>query len=943
MDLSTPDNGDTIWESSSSSSSSSLAEDDPTTSSDSDDNDNDIPTDLYNRKHVDTSEDRDEPYQLSGTLLAMQIGPTNDLVNRTAEASISSMRNHISTTIPNSLIHDEFGNTTPIASVFSQQLPRLQAKLWREWPQTAAQLSSHVEHEISQSDVVVARAVVDIADVLEDGFVFVRRDCCGKIAGGGGPGRRRRRRGACGCACGFALCGMVGLGREGWVEDECLVSLEPLVDWMTLDTVDDDDDALRELFRRASVLVYRRNSCVYHDFGVDFRRLILDYKARITLCVRCLGFLWDRRVASWCVMEKFKELFSGIADEDTASPWHFNDGDEPEQKEYDSWSSSSSSQSSSSHSSGYAIGGSSPLAQDEETSQEGGCRIHQVSGNNEQMPQLDGPKDRKKRDRASSITIWDDSNPSPRRSPRISQSKAAKISDSQNLQTDTQPAVLSTSSNLAFEQSSPHPDRAVQIPPSTPNSRPTKKRFFGRVLHDLASSKTAGGEKPTEVANQTYQEPGQPFTPNLNQRQLAVFTTSNPPKIRSQPRSHSTTRNPSSSARKIKLPIRSGPKSKMATEPHTLPSSQKAKHTQLPEPQQPIPQFIYHTKQYPLPLINPNDLSPIPDLNPSTTSFLPDAAPPSDPSTIPLTQQHPPPPSPTQLICLCRHAASTLPIFKSLHPPYPHSPQVNAPPPPMLAQCHNPLCSISWFHYNCLTRSAKMSSQYGRWLCDTCRASRAFMGYTREVPKGTMRVLDFEDVVRVATRLERGRSSLLNWEAAWTKEEILAGVEGLKEGSGGDVYGLGGMASAAAATVVKEKGGEMQVGALASFELAVSEPYWVSRAYGAERDKYAAEFIERDCEEREEYGRSDRWVVNERNDEGYVEDRGYLEEYEGDEEGYGGDWDGIVGDDDGDDEESVEDGVEHADEASALPLEEIEDGDEEISLHSEDDSESESE
>lgn len=63
-------------------------------------------------------------------------------------------------------------------------------------------------------------------------------------------------------------------------------------------------------------------------------------------------------------------------------------------------------------------------------------------------------------------------------------------------------------------------------------------------------------------------------------------------------------------------------------------------------------------------------------------------------------------PAASAVICVCHKRADTLKV--------------------RIVQCWNPECTVSWFHYDCLDKSGKLSSLHGKWLCDACKAEKVF-------------------------------------------------------------------------------------------------------------------------------------------------------------------------------------------------------------------------
>ena len=142
--------------------------------------------------------------------------------------------------------------------------------------------------------------------------------------------------------------------------------------------------------------------------------------------------------------------------------------------------------------------------------------------------------------------------------------------------------------------------------------------------------------------------------------------------------------------------------------------------------------------------------------NTTTTAQADDAAAQPALPAFPDPWSHAPPsfpvshdPAPHLTICVCRGPASAS---------------------ARLVRCAEPDCQVVWFHYACLTKSAKLSTKGRRWVCDRCKGIAA----------------------AEKKRKEEGRERV-DWGMGFTAEEILAGIESLGwEGSGVEgAYGLG--------------------------------------------------------------------------------------------------------------------------------------------------------
>ncbi|KAF2641968.1 hypothetical protein P280DRAFT_289718 [Massarina eburnea CBS 473.64] len=70
----------------------------------------------------------------------------------------------------------------------------------------------------------------------------------------------------------------------------------------------------------------------------------------------------------------------------------------------------------------------------------------------------------------------------------------------------------------------------------------------------------------------------------------------------------------------------------------------------------------------------------------------------SDPEELPEKRI----PAAKEVICSCRTAANTYVV--------------------KIVECYNPNCRIQWYHYGCLVKNSKLSSNHGKWVCEVCRS-----------------------------------------------------------------------------------------------------------------------------------------------------------------------------------------------------------------------------
>lgn len=134
------------------------------------------------------------------------------------------------------------------------------------------------------------------------------------------------------------------------------VTLEPLVDWMTLDPVADITPLWFTLFRR--------NKSLLHKFALTNSKFVPRKPLRF--CLECLSFMADERNLVWCIIKEEPDIIYA----DVPMPWpmsnHDNDGNKSEEKGNKSseepWSSDSDSDDSNSDESDKTITALKPAA-----------------------------------------------------------------------------------------------------------------------------------------------------------------------------------------------------------------------------------------------------------------------------------------------------------------------------------------------------------------------------------------------------------------------------------------------------------------------------------------------------------------------------------------------------------------------------------------------------
>ncbi|OAG01561.1 uncharacterized protein CC84DRAFT_1221051 [Paraphaeosphaeria sporulosa] len=237
--------------------------------------------DQNNAIHVDTSDDR-----VYDTDVEQDVGHYR--LPAEGQAARQIMRNHLNSLLPRELVQDEFGTVVSMDKVSSQHLAKLQGKVWRELPLMVALTANGVDGEITTESIIAVQSVCYIADLISKmNYAFVLH-----------PRSIQ--------PCHSALCRHVHEKLEKpYSEHE--VTLEPLVDWMTLDPIADITSLWFTLFRR--------NKSLLHKFALSNSKFIPRNPLRF--CLECLSFMADERNLVWCMIKEDPDIIYA----DVPMPW----------------------------------------------------------------------------------------------------------------------------------------------------------------------------------------------------------------------------------------------------------------------------------------------------------------------------------------------------------------------------------------------------------------------------------------------------------------------------------------------------------------------------------------------------------------------------------------------------------------------------------------------
>ncbi|KAJ4288574.1 Inhibitor of growth protein 5 [Kalmusia sp. IMI 367209] len=687
--------------------------------------------DLQDRMHVDTIQD--QVYQHNGS------NKTTVRSFRTIDnGSEQAMRDHLKAVLPEVLIQDEYGHVVPIEEVSSQHLTKLQAKSWHEVPKATVNLTAWTA---SRNDytTIIAKSVHSIAKALASkNYVFILRD----------------RSSDC---CHYHLCRNVQRDLET-VASPYEMTCEPLIDWSTLEpaTINPIYDPK---MLSSKVQFFRRNQTLLDRFSINTWKFVPF--APIKLCQDCLQSLVDNRDDAWHIIEQIPNVLQL----DSPAPWlkyaEKVDKDEAidEQEPSDTAESSAS---------GEVITPSSQIA--EHSQRHSDLML---------LSTLDGIFDDWREPRPKAFEIWRDSTPggeaaathnvalrhgSRSTTPSFTQPRSTCVFTNS---TDERRPIQAAGWNPinSFKSSreifynpvivSPHNAELLLVKESQSASKQRYNMYSSAysALQDTFSMPekdkypTAHAGFPTGPPQEYQHKPGVSFSA-MPMRDYGLLSADQSGS-ESRPKSDSQSWDETSDAEYEAEPRRFGDErdgnatntsprlswssyeQRWAEWNHNYAWTESSLNAQAPVPGAPErPQ----NREFPWPMSS-NTPCPVPAQPwPYATSL-------AEPNPEIFLSK--PLPCFKQLICSCKEPAETR---KS-----------------KIVQCWNPDCHVGWYHYACIDMKAKISSLWGRWICDACKQ----MG-----PLQLHRKTDFT--------------------MPFTKEEILGKINGCNNVRGFEYpYGLG--------------------------------------------------------------------------------------------------------------------------------------------------------
>ncbi|KAF9734504.1 hypothetical protein PMIN06_002376 [Paraphaeosphaeria minitans] len=324
--------------------------------------------DQNNASHVDTTDDR--AYHVN---IAQNVGYC--ILPVEGQTARQVMRSHLKSLLPRELVQDEFGTVVSMDEVSSQHLAKLQGKVWRELPLMVNLTANGNDSELTIETIIVVQSVYYIAKIFSKmNFVVILH-----------PRSIQ--------PCHSALCQHIHEKlKKPYSEHE--VTLEPLVDWMTLDPVVDVTSLWFTLFRR--------NKSLLHKFALTNSKFIPRNPLRF--CLECLSFMADERNLVWWMVKEDPDIIYA----DVPNPWPMpgNNKDDGRSEDKDGKKSTED-----------------PWSSDSDSGDSGSCTSDgtvtpskQAAKNDPQpIPDLDGAFDSIAKPRFRKMEIWRDPRPTQER------------------------------------------------------------------------------------------------------------------------------------------------------------------------------------------------------------------------------------------------------------------------------------------------------------------------------------------------------------------------------------------------------------------------------------------------------------------------------------------------------------------------------------------------
>ncbi|KAF1954728.1 hypothetical protein CC80DRAFT_114515 [Byssothecium circinans] len=842
-----------------------------------------VDVDLCGRKHVDKR--ADESYTVSGASLSIYRRHSTKV-----QGSAQAMRNWLKVMVSEHFLRDEYGNQKPVEEILSSRLPKLQASMWREWPRVAAELGllSHDTYDAAEHETIAAHAVVSVGKFLQANHVFVLRPR--SIS-----------------TCSLRSCPQIERGLSS-PREPYEIALEPLVDWMTLDTVDDVD-----LFRR-QILLFRRNNYLQLEFKIDHRKLIP--KKPITLCVECLQYLWDRRMESYY----FMHTFTGMGAFEYLSCWiepvhaydEGNDADDGTSGRDDKGDESDLGPYAKDPAQTYAVNtvdvNLSTNLQVDGTSESESCldSSFKVLKDQEANSETD---DREVTMSASSplhgvksptlprstFTIYDSSLQYPSlsgwaainmRNPTTLSTVVPSANDTgdllSQLHKETDPtAGLPFAGTFTKSELEKYPNAHAGFPHGRPEGRELKPDVVYRVPSMIDYGPLQADPLPRRTS---------PSQVELDEADTLTWKR----KVLGEVQSNSFAR------------AKSSPRGLRITTPISAPTTTERDRQLSPQPS-PATQYHMQSPTLKRSKVLPRLTSPKFPLNPRLGPSMPTAPmrpkkrnepPPIVVVSLAWPTEKPPPtprlgsggapikhvPAANDRICTCREPAQTNFV--------------------KIVECYNPNCKIQWYHYGCLDKTNKLSSNNRReptWICEQCRAevklvemfgknnmvedwgrvtdirspwsakelsSAAYYGFggpCKQDPYGLdALVTQYSEVGRVTNDVKAPiDTNSLVCQAEATQRTATPTtaptVQHCQRTSDSRITCRVDAGAFNEKDDINEETGQVEpqpqptlstLGTLPSINLVASQPYWLSRAYSKDRMQFAEEFVSQDMSRR---------------------------------------------------------------------------------------------
>ncbi|KAH7128248.1 hypothetical protein B0J11DRAFT_578480 [Dendryphion nanum] len=233
--------------------------------------DEEISFDKYKCKHIDTEKGADGLYYINSS--PSTVAARFSFAHETTD----EFRAYVKTMLPRQLIRDRYDEVQPVGDLEAQHLARLQSKLWCELPRGQAATQVFSNWKASAMELGAAKTISGIGKYLSEAdrvFVYHKRTSS---------------------FCHNPQCNnlheVLSLSHK-----PAAVRIEPLIDVRTLIS------ARYIGLSKGRLMVFKRKDKMFSKQGIKCRDLIKKDGA-LTFCVTCMKYLWEFRFTAWAYID----------------------------------------------------------------------------------------------------------------------------------------------------------------------------------------------------------------------------------------------------------------------------------------------------------------------------------------------------------------------------------------------------------------------------------------------------------------------------------------------------------------------------------------------------------------------------------------------------------------------------------------------------------------